>query len=285
MILALKNTTVHSKKKYLQIIALIAVLQVACFSTASFAGNLNGYDIMKMADERETGDTQTSNATMILIDKRKNKRIRKLKQFSKEYGEDSKTLTFFLSPADIKDTGFLSFNWSDEGKDDDSWLYLPALRQVKRIAGSDRSGSFMGSDFTFADMDGVEFEDYDYKLVKESEIVDGHDTWVIEALPRKSIKKKVIEETGYVKTISWVRKDIYMAIRQKMWVKKGQKIKFFTQSDIRQVDDIWTAHKIQMVTKKGKTTLHSTVLISKNVKYNNALDDSIFSTQRLERGS
>ena len=107
---------------------------------------------------------------MILLDKKGEKRIRKLKTFGGKKGKDTLSLMFFLSPADVKNTGFLTYDYNESGKDDDQWLYLPALRKTKRIAVGDKSGSFMGSDLNFSDMTTPDLDLYDYTLMKETEV-------------------------------------------------------------------------------------------------------------------
>ncbi|HAK59466.1 MAG TPA: outer membrane lipoprotein-sorting protein, partial [Nitrospiraceae bacterium] len=98
--------------------------------------------IMQKVDDRDDGDNGTSSLEMILIDKHGSKRIRKISGFMKDFGEDTYRLMFFLHPVDVKDTGFLTYDYDAADKDDDQWLYLPALRKTKRIASSDKSGSF-----------------------------------------------------------------------------------------------------------------------------------------------
>ena len=264
------------------------LLLMVCFVSSSgvvLGEEWSAYEVMKKVDERDTGETSISDRLMILIDRKGNQRVRQTKGYTKEFEDVTKTMTFFLTPADVKDTTFLSFDWENETQDDDSWLYLPALRKVKRLASSDKSGSFMGSDFSYADVEGVNVEEYDYKFLKKSEMVDGHDTWVIQSKPKKALKKKVINKTGYVKSNLWVRKDILMTVKGKFWVKKGKKIKYMTVSDIKNVDGIWTAYKLQMVTTKKKKVLHSTVLQTNSITYNVALEDDTFTTQRMTRGS
>ena len=156
--------------------------------------SMTAYEIMKKVDQRYTGETIEQTSTLVLIDKKNRKRERKLKGFTKEVSTGTKSISFFLSPSDVKNTSYLSYNWDDPSKDDDSWLYLPSLQKTNRISGGDRSNSFMGSDFTYADLDGVEIEDYTYKIVKDSDVVDGADCWLIEATPKS---KDVIKETGY----------------------------------------------------------------------------------------
>ena len=254
------------------------------FPMCSFAESMTARDVMVKADIRDDGETSISEMTMILIDRRGNQRIRKMKGFRKDYGADKKNINFFLSPADVRNVAFLSYEWDDENKEDDNWLYLPAVGKPKRISSGNKKDSFMGSDFSYADMNGLEINDWEFKFLKENDKVGGFDCWVIEAKPKAAKKKQVIAETGYLKTISWIRKDNMMSVQSKMYVKKGKKIKYFSASDIEQTQGIWTAKKLSMVTKKGKRTQHSTVLLFDNLIYNKGVEDSTFTVQRMERG-
>ena len=175
-------------------------------------------------------------------------------------------------------------DWDDEDKEDDSWLYLPAIGKPKRISAGNQKDSFMGSDFTYADMNDLEINEWDYKFLKQSEMVDGKDCWVIEGVPKKSKRKKVIDETGYLKVVSWIRKDIFFVVKGKMYVKKGKKIKYFTASELEPIQGIWTAKKLTMVTTKRKRKEHSTVLLFNKVVYNKGVEDGMFTVQRMERG-
>ena len=74
------------------------------------------------------------------------------------------------------DTGFLTYDYDDPVRDDDQWLYLPALKKTKRIATGDKSGSFMGSDFSYADLTSRELDRYDFRLMKQAE-VNGVAVW------------------------------------------------------------------------------------------------------------
>ena len=227
-------------------------------------------EIMLAVDDRDDGDNGIMDLEMILIDKRGNQRVRKIRSFGKDFGEE----------ADVKDTGFLTYDYDDETRDDDQWLYLPALKKTKRIAAGDKSGSFMGSDFSYADLTERPLDYYDYKLLEHSE-VRGVPVWVIEAVPRT---EEEIDETGYTKTVSFVRKDNYVVIRSKSWVKKGNRQKYFDVKKLEQIDGIWTPTEMHMATKKGKKVLHRTVLKNTNVKFNQDLGDDLFSTRRLEKG-
>ena len=123
------------------------------FFVVNPAFSLTAFEIMSKVDARYTGESAVSTTRMILIDKKDRKRTREIEIFSKDYADVDKSISFFKSPGDVKGTAYMSFNWETPSKEDDSWLYLPALQKVNRIASSDRSGSFMGSDFTYTDID------------------------------------------------------------------------------------------------------------------------------------
>ena len=239
--------------------------------------------IMEMVDARDDGDNQTSDMRMILIDKRGKERVRKIAVFRKDKGDDTLRLMFFLHPADVKDTSFLTYDYDDPNKDDDQWLYLPALRKTKRIATSDKSGSFMGSDLTYADMTSRDLEDYDYSFYekgKEAE-VRGKKVWVIWSIPRT---KDVVKETGYDKSLLFVRPDIDMVVRAIHWVKDGGYLKYLDMRKLELIDGIWVATDTLVTKKKGKTTVHKTILTWDNVRFNQDLDYDLFTIRRMEKG-
>ena len=237
-------------------------------------------EIMQRVNDRDDGDNQTSDLEMILIDRKKKRRLRTIRSFNKDRGKDTLALSFFLSPADVKNTGFLTYDYDASGKDDDQWLYLPALRKTKRIASDDKSGSFMGSDFNYSDMTEADLADYDFTLMKETK-VNGKMTWQIMSIPRS---KAIAEETGYKKSITWVRQDIYMVVRSIRWINKSNKLKYMQFKKIKQIDGIWIATQLQAVTKEGKRTSHATILNFSNIKFNQPLKESFFTVRQLEKG-
>ncbi len=245
---------------------------------------LTANEIVQKMDNRYDGDTVDSDIAMLLINKNGKKRERKIKSFSKDYGKDTKGVIFFLSPADVKNTAYLSYDWDLEEKEDDSWLYLPALRKVKRISSSDESGAFMGSDFSYADINGLDISHWDYTFIKENAVVNDMATWVIEGTPKPDRSEKVISETGYLKYRMWIRKDNFMTVKAKYQVKKGRKIKYFSAGDISLIDNIWTTGVMKMVTTQKGEKLHETTLTLQSVAYNQKLKDSFFTTHSIERG-
>lgn len=253
---------------------------IAWASDSSMTEQMTARQVMDRVDTRDDGDNEISNWDMILIDKRGNQRLRELISFRRDEGEDEHSILFFQSPADVKDTGFLTYDYDEPERDDDQWLYLPALKRTKRIASSDKSGSFMGSDFSYADMTDRPLDHYQYTIMKETE-VGGHPVWQIEAIPITEHEKK---ETGYIKSVLFVRKDNFVVVRAVYWAKKGKRLKYFDVKKLEKIDGIWVETDMLMITKKGKETIHKTVLRVNNVQFNQDLDPDFFSVRQLEKG-
>ncbi|MCF6244466.1 MAG: outer membrane lipoprotein-sorting protein [Sulfurovum sp.] len=254
-------------------------LGLSTLTTQAIADDPKARAIMEKVDARDDGKTLEEDMTMILIDKNGKKRTRNLHTYGKDFGADEHRIMFFKSPADVKNTAFLTYDYDKASKDDDQWLYLPALKKVKRIPSSDKSSSFMGSDFSYFDMTDRDLEDYDFKLLKETK-VRGHDAWMIEATPRN---KKVIKESGYTKTVGIVRKDNYVLVRAINFMRNGKK-KYMDIQKLHEQGGVWLADTITMTTKKGKRMVHKTILNFKNIKLNKSISDNMFSTRRLEKG-
>ena len=216
---------------------------------------------------------------MKIYDRSGRSRVRKITSRVKE-GDDgiARSHVRFIEPEDVEGVQFLTIENPDG--DDDQWLYMPAGGILNRISGSSRRGSFMGSDFTYADMTDRNLDSYDYELLQETDI-DGVAVWVVDAIPNT---KKEIDETGYTRQVIFVRKDNHVAVRSKSWLKKGGRNKYFDVKKLELIDGIWTATEMHMTTKKGKKTLHKTILISDNVKYGQDMNEDTFSVRRLEKG-
>ena len=262
------------------IAAFILIIVIPTIPRQSQADDPAARAIMEKVDARDDGDNQTSDMEMILIDKRGKKRIRRIATYRKDKGDDMMRLMFFIHPADVKDTSFLTIDYDDPSKDDDQWLYLPALRKSKRIASTDKSGSFMGSDLNYSDMTDRNLPDYDFNLKKEME-VKGVKTWLIESIPRT---KKVIKETGYKKSLIFVRQDNYVVIRAVHWEKDGGYLKYVDVKELEFIDSVWVATETHVSRKKGKQLVHNTVLKLNNIKFNQNLDNELFSVRRMEKG-
>ncbi|MCP4693278.1 MAG: outer membrane lipoprotein-sorting protein [Desulfobacterales bacterium] len=259
---------------------MLASLVLISFLLPSSAAALTAREIMDKVDARDDGDNMTADQEMILIDKKGRERVRNMRSFSKDKGEDTWRLMFFTTPADVKGTGFLTYDYRSGEKDDDQWLYLPELKKVKRIASSDKSSAFMGSDLSYADMTKRVLDEWNYKLLKEKD-VRGNKCWLIEATP---INKTIVNRYGYTKSVLFVRQDIFMVVRSVSWVKKGKKIKYFDMKTIEKIDGIHVGTEMHIKTTKSKKTLHRTVFKFRNVRFNQDIGESMFTTRQLEKG-
>jgi hypothetical protein len=239
-----------------------------------------GRQIMERVDARNDGEREERDLEMLLIDKNGSTRTRRLRGWRRDVGEDVQSILFFLAPPDVKDTGFLTYDYDDPNRDDDQWLYLPALKKTKRIATGDKSGSFMGSDFSYADMTERNLDHYDYRLIKE-DVLDGVKVWQVEAIPNTP---KEIDETGYTKSVYIVRQDNDVMVRAISWLRRGGRLKYYEVKRLEQIDGIWVAMEMHMTTRKGDTTLHKTILKLDNVRFDQPIDESRFSVRQLEKG-
>ncbi|PLA74524.1 outer membrane lipoprotein-sorting protein [Hydrogenovibrio sp. SC-1] len=253
------------------------VMLLAIYGSLAFA--LTADQIAHKVDQRDDGDKGTAEMEMILIDQQGQKRTRQMQKFEMDVGEDTHSAIFFTAPADVRNSAFLTYDYADSEKDDDQWLYLPELRKTKRIVSSDKSNSFMGSDFTYADMTQRDIADYQYRIAKESE-VRGQPVWIMEAVPKH---QRTIDETGYQKSYMFVRKDNFVVVRAIHFQTDG-KIKYMDIKKLEQIDGIWVGTEISMATTKNKVTLHQTLLRFQNVLFNQAFGDEMFTVRRIEKG-
>ncbi len=257
------------------------VLLVSLMVVGSATAGSEARAIMDAVNARDDGDNAVMEMEMRLIDRNGNERLRKMRRWTQDRGEDTYTLLFFLSPADVEDTGFLTYDYDASGRDDDQWLYLPALKKSKRIANDDKSGSFMGSDFNYSDMTDPDLDDYTFTLMKETE-VRGAPAWQIKAVPKRP---EVIEETGYRQSVLFVRKDNHVVVRAVRWMEKRGYLRYLDLVRLEQIEGIWTPLEMTMTTREGKRLNHKTVIRFDQVRYDQGLDPDLFTVRRLEKGA
>lgn len=234
---------------------------------------LTGREIMVKVDERPDGESRKSTLKMTLINKRGSKRIREILSYSKDYGKDSKSIMYFQKPADVKGTGFLSWEYDDANRDDDRWLYMHALKKVRRISGSSKNDYFMGSDFTYDDMGDRSVDEDEHTLLNEEEI-DGVKYWVVESVSKD-------KDYMYSKVTRWISQDSYIALKIEFYDRIELLIKILTVPDIREQDGFWTIFKMVMDNKQEK---HQTILEFSEISYNTDVKDNLFKVSTLERG-
>ena len=233
----------------------------------------------------DDGEHVSRDLVMTLTDKRGKVRVRKTKAYRKHYENEKRTILFYKKPTNVKGTSFLTFDYKDAKKDDDQWLYLPALRKVRRISASDRGDYFLGTDFTYEDMklEGkLDITDLDFILLK-TETLDVADDNSYQSVLMSGTPKNLIiaKELGYSRTEFWVDTKTWIIIKAKYWDLKGKLLKTLVSRDVRLVDGIYTRHEMTM--RNSKTGHQSTFSFS-NVNYKSLVKDSLFSKRAMKQG-
>ena len=247
----------------------------------SIAGDLPGGDeIARHINARDEGVAVARSLTMRMTDKRGKTRTRETRAFRKYYGKEKRTVIFYLKPANVKNTAFLTWDYPQADKDDDQWLYLPAMRKVRRISASDRGDYFLGTDLTYEDIKletRVSMDDYHRKTTGEDE-VDGHHCFLLESVP---VNEATAKELGYGRVEQCVDSKIWMVRRSRFWDIKGKLLKTSYFRDIRKVQGIWTQHRIEVENHK---TGHRTLFLFRDVDYAQGVNDDLFTKNALRRG-
>ena len=239
-----------------------------------------GLEIVQNINKRDDGKFVSRTIIMELIHRSGKKRVRKVKSFRKYFDKDKRTIIYYLSPKNIEGTSFMTYDYRDPKVDDDQWLYLPAARKVRRISASDRGNYFLGTDLTYNEIKNeskVNIDDYTWKTLGE-EVVDGHPTYIIEAIP---VNEEVMYELGYNKVHMWIDKEIWIARKSEFWDINGNHLKVIKTKDIKKVLGIWTLHIIEAENFK---TGHKTIFRFSDIDYKTKFSDDLFTKRSLKRG-
>ena len=232
-----------------------------------------GETIAREAERRDQGYGDSAAAvTMVLEDRRGKTRERRLRIRSLETpGDGDKLLVIFDEPRDVAGTAFLTFTHTSAA--DDQWLYLPALKRVKRISSNNKSSPFMGSEFAYEDLASDEVEKYDYKFLHE-EPLDGRPTFVVERHP-------VDPQSGYARTVVWYDKQTYRATQIEFYDRRDELLKTLIYSRYRQyLGNHWRADEMFMANhQSGKKT----VLVWTGYEFGTGLSDRDFDPNTLTR--
>jgi len=235
---------------------------------------------MQRVDAREQGETTVSTIKMILIGRDGHQRVRKMKTFAKKEKELTKKIIFFLSPANVKGTALLTYDYSSSSQEDDQWIYLPALHKTKRISAGNRSGSFMGSDFSYGDLTGKTIDSFSYRLIKEQQ-AGQYPSWIIEAIPKD---KETVSRYGYSKSLLIVRQDNFVVIRAVHWLNNKKTLRYNEVTKLEQRNNIWVPLEVHAKTVANGKTIHQTLIITENIAINQPVDNELFTKRRLEQG-
>ena len=249
---------------------------LASASVTSFAlteQEQKGLDISQEVKNRDMGwGDSKADMMMYLRNEHGQESVREIKMKTLEQEDDGdKALTIFNKPKDVKGTAFLSYSHAVGA--DDQWLYMPALKRVKRISSRNKSGPFMGSEFSFEDLGSFEIEKYTYNYLGD-EMLGELDTFKVEQFP-------IDENSGYTKRVVWVDKQEYLIQKVDFYDRKSSLLKTLSYSNYQEYQGkYWRALSSNMVNhQNGK----STELKWNNYTFKNGLKDSDFSRNALKR--
>ena len=256
---------------------LLAVIFSASLSAVELP---SGDEIAQKINARDEGVGVTRLLKMEMTDRHGKVRVRETRAFRKYFGDEKRTAIFYLKPKNIKDTAFLTYDYADKDTDDDQWLYLPAMRKVRRISASDRGDYFLGTDFSYEDIKletRISIADYTRKTLAE-DVVDGFHCLLVE---EQAIDEETADELGYLRRESCVDDNIWIVRKSVIWDPQNKLLKTIYFKEISEVQGIWTAHLIEVENHK---TGHQTRFIFSDVRYNEGVNDRIFTQNAMKRG-
>jgi hypothetical protein len=255
---------------------LFAGLALAIPAVTHAQGPDTAREIMRRVFRDSRADNEVVSVTMSLVEAGGRTRTRAATFYSKKKtAEDSVRLIRFHSPAEFSRSGILTLERSDG--DADQWVYLPAYHASRRVPTANRGDLWMGTDFTYEDINDVKIERYDYRMTGMDRI-DGTACTLIEATPRE---KKLMAETAYGKTVSCVDVDQSVALRTVYFDKAGREIKTLVNSVLRRYGRYRRWDRSVMTDVKRN---HMTVLDVTDRKVDAGLSDDYFDVRYLERG-
>jgi len=256
---------------------LFVVLGCAALAVSAQAA-LTADQIVEKSRDRIKADTVQTRSRMVITDKKGATTERVIDQFSKDDAAgNGRAMIVFQSPASVKGTRFLTLEHKDS--ESDQWIYLPELGKTRRIAGSAKSGDFMGTDMSYDDIDSANrAADKDtHRLLREEQYAAGGISaacHVIESVPKDSGYQ-------YSKMVSWIDKATFVSYKIEMYDKKGALVKTMEMADVKDVQGRLTPMRTKVSTVARGT---STTIYVEQIKYDSPIPEAVFTTQYLETG-
>ena len=264
------NTLSRINRKWL---AVAFVVVAATAFTGEDADVARGLEIVLEAEKRDTGwKDQSAELQMVLRNRHGEESTRELRSRLLEVeGDGNKLLVMFDRPRDVKGTAFLTH--THQSGPDDQWLYLPALKRVKRIASNNKSGPFVGSEFAYEDLASQEVEKYTYRYIQD-DAANGRTCFVVERIP-------VDEDSGYTRQLVWYDREEYRPERVEYYDRKNELLKTLTYTGYHlYLDQYWRADETFM---ENHQTGKSTVLAWANYEFQTGLSNRDFDRNSLKR--
>ena len=254
------------------IVLLILLVFPVCY------GNISAQDAeaisKKAMDAIEVQDMEMI-STINIYDAKGNVRTRQISTASRKFTECTKMLIRFLAPADVKGTTLLVHDYED--KDDSQWIYMPALRNVRRIVSTEKAKNFMGSEFTNADMSKPNLKDYNYSILGE-EVYEGKNCWRVEATSKTD---QIRQENGFNKRISLIDKDLYLCYKIEYYDASDKMYRIQYISDYRKLQN-GNYFAYSMIMENLRNGRKSEMIVDK-FQLGSKLSENIFSPSMLDK--
>jgi hypothetical protein len=253
------------------LVLLVAAAVTAAAQPAAEAPSANEIVARSLETFYYAGDDQSSRVTMRLINPQGKERRREMTLLRKNLGSggEQRYYLYFHAPADVKGTAFMV--WKYPTREDDRWIFIPAIKLVRRIAADDKRSSFVGSDFTYEDVSGREVEDETHSLLGE-ETLDGRPVYRIESTPKAKV--------GYARRLSWIDRERWLPLKEEYYDVRGELMRSFSADEVREVDGHWTATRRTM---RNAQSGHRTEVVYQEVGYGVGLGKELFSERYLRR--
>lgn len=250
---------------------ILAALHVAAPLAAA---EPSGIEIARKADKENRAATEVATFEMTIVNAKGKEKVRKLKSWaSAPEGQPERAMIRFLDPPDVAGTAVLTIEQPDQ--EDEQWMYLPALKRTRRIAGAGRNESFMGSDLSYEDLRPREVEAYTYDVLKSEKLPEG-EAWVLESRPVKGGKA---EGSDYARSVAWIRKSDHVALKLEIYDRKDALLKVIVSKDYQKDGGVMRPSSVEVENKqKGSRT--SIRYLERQI--NAPVDEAIFTTRALE---
>jgi hypothetical protein len=261
------------------VVVVVALGSVLAVANAKAEDN-RGLEIARKVANREEGHAMTRVIEISLTNKSGRTRERHALVHKRSSDDTRYTRITYVAPKAIRDTSFLSHDHQDESRPDDRWLYMPSMRKVRRIPAADRGDYFLGTDFTYEDMQSeLKFDLGDYAFeYGGNDVVDGRTRHVISGRP---VSGDVAEQLGYGAFVAVIDEKSWLPIEIDFFDEHDEPLKSVTVRSFERVDGIWTATEIAAANHQ---TGHRTTFRFRDIVYRSDLDERIFQSSSLERG-
>jgi len=252
------------------ILSLPAAAIVLCAAPAH-AADPSADEIVKRSLESfyYAGNDMRARVNMKLVNAQGKVREREMTLLRLNLGNsgDQRYYIYFHAPADVKRTSFLV--WKYPAKEDDRWIYVPALKLVKRIAVDDKRSSFVGSDFTYEDVSGRDLEDETHVLVRKEDLA-GRPAYVVESKPKTP--------SDYSRRLSWIDRERWLPLKEEYFDARNEPLRTFTADKLEQIGEQWT---VTVRSMKNLQSGHRTEVVFREIEYGVGIKQDIFTERYL----